>query len=88
MGLSVTIFSGLLPNRVIYGELPDVRIAYEPILGVGHWGYVLPWLRRIVYPGSASEVVLRNLAADIAIWTLVSYAFIFMIEARRSRKNQ
>ena len=88
MGLSVTMLLGLFSNRAIYGELPDVRIAYEPILGVGHWGYVLPWLRRILYPGSASEIVWRNLTADIAIWTLVSYALILVIETRRNRMNR
>lgn len=88
LGFSVTILSGLFPNRVVYGEIPFVGIAYERMLGVGYWGYVLPWLRKIVYPSSAFEVVWRNLAADVAIWTLVSHALISMIKIRRRRMAQ
>jgi hypothetical protein len=79
---------GLFPNRTIYGEIPFVTIAREPMLGVGQWGYVLPWLRRIVYPGSPLEVVWQNLVADLTIWTLLSYALISIIRIRFVRKIQ
>jgi len=87
IGFSLTMLLGFLPNRSIYGEIPEIGIAWEPMLGAGHWGYVLPWLTKVVYPGSATEIVWRNLAMDVVIWTLVSYAFILLIEIHHERMN-
>jgi len=84
-GLCVTLLSGLLYNRTIYGELPNVRVASEPILGVGYWGYILPWLRKVVYPGSSLQVIWRNLCVDVAIWGLAVYALFRVGMARRDR---
>jgi len=84
VGLLVTMLLGLSPNHAVYGELPNVGIAYKPILGVGYWGYILPWLRKVVYPGSPLEVVWPNFVADIGVWTLLSYAVFLLIERRHA----
>lgn len=79
IGFSITLLSGFLPNKTIYGELPNIKVASEPVLGVGSWGYILPWLRKIVYPNSQLQVSWRNFFADIVIWSFISYTlFIFL----------
>lgn len=82
VGLLITLTLGLLPNQTIYGEFPNIRVTFEPMLGVGHGGYPLPWMRMIVYPGSLLDIVWQNFVADVVIWTLVTYALIIIIPAR------
>jgi hypothetical protein len=76
IGFSTTLLSGLSPNKTFYGELPNVKVASEPILGIGSWGYILPWLRKVVYPSSTLQVSWRNFIVDIAFWSFIGYALL------------
>ena len=99
IGLVVTSVSGLMSNQSIIGELPNARVVSTPILGVSYWGYVLPWLRQVVYPGAAKTVMWLNFAADVIIWSLIACVVLAVFKlpvagktanrrrARRSRRK-
>ena len=73
IGLVVTAVSGISANQIIAGELPSVQLVMQPLLGVNYWGYMLPWLKQIVYPGEVKRVIWQNFAADAVLWTIVAY---------------
>ena len=85
IGCSTTILTGLLPNRTVYGEIPRIGITYEPMLGVGYWGYILPWLRKIIYSGSQPEIVWGSFVSNSAIWSIISFALSLMIRSQNRK---
>jgi len=70
-----SILSGVLIT-VITGFIPNV---FPLMLGSDRWGYLLPWLRRIVYPGAPLEIVLTSFVADVLIWSVLTYLFLISV---------
>ena len=69
IGIVVTLITGILMNLNIVGELPNIMVSSEPILGVSYWGYPLAWISQVVYPGAVKQVIWINLIVDIVIWS-------------------
>ena len=86
IGLVVTTVTGLNLNSNLIGELPNVQFITQPWLGVSYWGYILPWLKQVVYPGMTKQVIWQNFVADVVIWTIVAYIVltIFKVPTRAS----
>ena len=75
-GVLVTLLSGLFPNTP------------EMLVGAEHFGFPLPWLIRIVYPGSPLAVppeYYGNLVVDIVIWTIVVGIVLFIVTRRKTK---
>ena len=68
LGGIITIFSGLLPN------IPP------GLLGVGYWGYPLPWIKQVVYPGAPKVIVWHFFVLDWLIWMGLSFAVLYGIK--------
>lgn len=83
IGLVITAVSGISLNSNIVGELPNVLFVTEPLLGVSYWGYMLPWLKQIVYPGEARRVIWQNFAADAVLWTIITYIVLAVFKLPR-----
>jgi len=79
LGLVITFVTGVFVNTNIIGEFPDIEITTEPWVRVSYRGYILPWIRQVVYPGAPQEIVLANLVMDIVIWTLIALAVLFLV---------
>ncbi len=47
MGVLATLVSGFLFNPFVVGDFPNITVVSEPLMGVGYWGYLLPWLKQI-----------------------------------------
>jgi hypothetical protein len=73
-GIVITLITGLFPNVFL--------------LGVNYWGYFLPWLRRIVYPGSPLEVLWIYLIVDVIIWSVLIYLTLLSVEEEETRKTK
>ena len=72
-GMFITLITGLFPNVFL--------------LGVSYWGYFLPWLSKVVYPGATLNVKWVNLFADIVIWSVLLYLAIVSIEEDKTKKR-
>ena len=68
---------------MITGLFPNIFL-----LGVNYWGYFLPWLRRIVYPGSPLEVLWIYLIVDVIIWSVLVYLTLLSVEEEEIRKTK
>ncbi len=68
IGGIITSFSGLLPN------IPP------SLLGVGYWGYPLPWLKQVVYPGAPKVIIWHFLILDWLIWTGLSFSVLYVMK--------
>lgn len=68
VGGIVTILSGLLSNTSL------------GLVGVGYWGYPLPWIRQIVYPGAPKVLIWQFLILDWLIWTALSFGAIYAVD--------
>ena len=75
-GLAITFLTSILINNVVVGELPDIRLVSEPLLGVSYWGYPLPWMKQVVYPNAGKEIILSHFLINIAYWT----GLVFIVE--------
>jgi len=74
-GALITLLTGLLRNTP------------EMLVGAEHYGYPLPWLRQIVYPGAPLEVppeYFLNLVVDIVVWALI-VGIILLVLMRRKK---
>jgi hypothetical protein len=72
-GILITLLTGLFPNVFL--------------LGVSYFGYFLPWLRRIVYPGAPLEVLWINFFVNIVIWSVLIYLAMVSIEEEKVKKK-
>lgn len=72
-GILITLITGVFQNVFL--------------LGVSYWGYFLPWLRRIVYPGSSLEILWVYFIADIIIWSVFIYLAIISVEEEEAKKR-
>ena len=74
-GALITLLTGLLRNTP------------EMLVGAEHYGYPLPWLRQIVYPGAPLEVppeYFLNLVVDIVVWALI-VGIVLLVLMRRKK---
>ncbi len=71
-GMLITLITGLFPNVFL--------------LGVSYWGYFLPWLSKVIYPGAALNVIWVNFFVDIVIWSVLLYLAIVSIEEGKVKK--
>jgi hypothetical protein len=94
LSLMVTLASGFCLNQNVVGELPDVRFVSGPWVGVSYWGFVLPWVSQIVYPGAQKQVLWANFAADVVVWFVAAYLVLAALKlpklgaARRARPRR
>ena len=68
LGGIITIFSGLLTN------IPP------GLLGVAYWGYPLPWIKQVVYPGAPKVIIWHFFVLDWLIWMGLSLAVLYGIK--------
>ena len=80
IGLVVTVVSGININQNIAGEIPNVRVVEQPLLGASYWGYILPWLRQIIVPGAIKTVMWLNFIADVLVWTIIAYIVLTLLK--------
>jgi len=71
-GILITLITGLFPNVFL--------------LGVSYWGYFLPWLSKVAYPGATLNVKWVNLFVNIVIWSVLLYLAIVSIEEDKAKK--
>lgn len=87
VGLAVTLLTYPLINSVVIGEFPNIRFVSLPIMGVSYWGYPLPWMKQIVYPGAMRELIWSHLVIDITYWTgLVLVVKVYYLKQIRVRQ--
>ncbi|OGI12126.1 hypothetical protein A3K64_02210 [Candidatus Micrarchaeota archaeon RBG_16_36_9] len=55
------------------------------LLEVNYWGYLFPWVRRMVYPGAPMEVLWVNFILDAIIWSVFIYLAILSVEKEKKR---
>jgi hypothetical protein len=67
LGGIITIFSGLLPNTT------------QGILGVGYWGYPIPWIKQIVYPGAPRVILWHFFVLDWIFWMVLFLSLYYVI---------
>jgi hypothetical protein len=60
LGILVTGLTGLINNTP------------EGLVGAVHYGYPLPWLYQVVYPGAPMQVDPVILLVNIATWSVLS----------------
>ncbi|NIO44675.1 MAG: hypothetical protein GTN36_03940 [Candidatus Aenigmarchaeota archaeon] len=70
-GIIITLITALFPNVFL--------------VGVSHWGYLLPWLRRVVYPGAAFEVLWVYFLSDIVIWSVLIYLALISVKEEKKK---
>ena len=71
--IQITLITALFPNVFL--------------LGVSYFGYFLPWLKRIVYPGAPLEVIWINFIVNIVIWSVLIYLAIISVEEGKTKKK-
>jgi len=86
LGLAITLVTGVFVNTNVIGEFPDIEITTEPWVGVSYRGYILPWIRQVVYPEAPQEIVLANLIMDVVVWTLIAVAVMFLLFPKKFAK--
>ena len=62
----LTLLTGLAPNNM-------------GLLGVGYWGYFLPWLSKVVYPDAPYAINWLYFFIDVGIWFGISFAVIKLV---------
>lgn len=73
LGLLITVATYFLYNSYVIGEFPNVRFVSIPLIGVGYWGFPLPWLKQIVYPGATKEIIWSHFIIDLLFWIAVVF---------------
>lgn len=86
IGIIASLVSGLFYNANFVGTFPSVKFYPAPLLGVGRWGWIFPWLSRIVYPNAPLVIDWVNLIADAVIWTLAAFFVLNLIIKKKKKK--
>lgn len=73
LGFLITVATSLVPNMYVIGEFPYVRCVSTPIVGVGHWGVPLPWMKQVVYPGAPKQIISSHFIIDVVFWIAVVF---------------
>jgi len=71
-GIIITLITALFPNVFL--------------MGISHWGYLLPWLRRVVYPGAPLEILWVYFISDIIIWSVLIYLALISVEEEKKKE--
>jgi hypothetical protein len=69
LGILVTGLTGLINNTP------------EGLVGAVHYGYPLPWLYQVVYPGAPMQVDPVILLVDIAIWSVIIGMILLLLQS-------
>ena len=84
IGIAVTLVSGVLINPFIVGDFPKIRVVSKPVLGVVYWGYLLPWLKRVVImPIPPKTIIWQNLIIDLVVWSIIPFAVLTVFLRRK-----
>jgi len=51
------------------------------LVGAVHYGYPLPWLYQVVYPGAPMQVDSVILLVDIAIWSVIIGMVLLLLQS-------
>ena len=70
-GIIITLITGFFPNVFL--------------VGVSHWGYLLPWMRRVVYPGAPFEILWIYFISDIIIWAVLIYLALLSVQEEKKQ---
>ncbi len=68
-GIILTLITGFFPNIFL--------------IGITYWGYLLPWMSQIDYPGAPLEIIWINLLVDIIIWSMLIYLALVNVEEEK-----
>ena len=75
IGIAVTLVLGASLNPYVVGDFPKIKVVSEPVMGVGYWGYLLPWLKRVVtWPPPPKTIIWQNLIIDLVVWSIIPFA--------------
>jgi hypothetical protein len=69
LGVLATSLTGLINNTP------------EGLVGAVHYGYPLPWLYQVVYPGAPMQVDAVILLVDIAIWSIIIGMVLLLLQS-------
>ena len=69
LGILVTGLTGLINNTP------------EGLVGAVHYGYPLPWLYQVVYPGAPMQVDTVKLLVDVAIWSVIIGTILLLLQS-------
>jgi len=69
LGLSLTALTGLISNTP------------EGLLGAVHYGYPLPWLHQVVYPGMPMQVDPVALLIDVTVWSVIIGIVLLLLQS-------
>jgi len=69
IGLAITLLTSLFVNNTVIGEFPNIRFVSIPMLGISYWGYPLPWLKQVVYPGATKEPIWIHFIVNVLYWS-------------------
>ncbi len=70
-GIIITLITGFFPNIFL--------------IGVSYWGYLLPWMSRVVYPGAPLQIIWINFIVDVVIWSVLIYLGLLSIEEEKEK---
>ncbi|NIM47585.1 MAG: hypothetical protein GTN40_05525 [Candidatus Aenigmarchaeota archaeon] len=70
-GIIITLITGFFPNVFL--------------LGVSYRGYLLPWMRSVVYPGAPFEILWIYFLTDIIIWTVLIYLALLSVQEEKKQ---
>lgn len=86
VGVLVTLVSGFLFNPFVVGDFPNIRVVSEPLMGVGYWGYLLPWLKQVVaWPIPPRTIIWQNLVIDLILWSAIPFAILTAVFRERTK---
>jgi hypothetical protein len=68
VALMLTLITGMVPNT-------------GGLMGVGFWGFPLPWRSQMTYPGSVMNLDFATMLIDLIFWWFVIY-MIYMLALR------
>jgi len=69
LGVLVTALTGLVNNTP------------AGLLGAVHYGYPLPWLYQVVYPGAPMQVDPMILVMDIVMWSVIIGIILLLLQS-------
>jgi hypothetical protein len=86
-GILMTAASSLFLNTQVIGEFPDLIFVSIPMIGFSYWGFPLPWLKVVDYPGAASDVIGTHLLLDAVFWSVLTLLLAVGLERMRGIKK-
>lgn len=83
LAIVLTLFSELLINTRIQGVFPNLVFGGEPLIGVTYYGYPIPWMSQVVYPGSEKEIIWSAFILNILFRTVILFLILKLMRKKK-----